>query len=582
MEQLEKDSSTLDRCRSGLTAARPSRLRLGDHLLKAGLVTPEQLARAVEEQKGSGRRLGETLLAQEVISEHQLAQLLSVQLGYPLADLEVLSIDPAGMLVLGESLARRCRAFPLALTDRSLTVAMADPLDYQALKDLEFSTGLQIRPLIATARDILEAVDRHYPLHASVKSAIPEMREEEISAVRDEARTLEERSRLAPIIRLADFIVARASRLRVSDIHIEPGPHDFRIRYRMDGLLKEDARLSRSFHGPLVSRIKILARLDIAERRMPQDGGFRVKMADHELDLRVSTMPTQHGEKVVIRILDPRQTALSLEGLGFLPEDLDRVRSLLSKKQGVLLLTGPTGSGKTTTLYAMIRSLQSETKNIVTVEDPIEYHLDGINQVQVNPEIGLTFAASLRSILRQDPNIILVGEIRDQETAEIAMRAAMTGHLVLSTLHTNNAPATITRLVDLGIPRYLIAASLAGVISQRLVRVICPRCKITVPSDDLNLKALFPSEPAGFPLFQGKGCPACHHLGYSGRIGLFEIMALTPDLREKTARGESELALRAAAHSGRMKSLGEDGLQKLKQGITSLEELLRVIEIESS
>ena len=569
-----------------------TRKRLGDCLLEAGLITLDHLKIALDEQKRLRKRLGETLLALKIISESHLARGLSTQLGYPFLDLKMTIIDPDGVMAVSESLARRYLAMPVALKNRSLTVAMADPLDYEAVRDLGFSTGLQVSPAIATPPDVLEAIERHYPLHLSavgiVKETAQEVTEEalhrilpEITAIAAEAHSLEERSRLAPVIRLVNLIITRGIHRRASDIHIESSQYDFRIRCRTDGLLKEDLRLPSWIHGAVVSRIKILARLDIAERRMPQDGGFRIRVDERELDLRVSTLPTHHGEKVVIRILDPGRIEVSLETLGLSAKDLTHVRSLLQRKQGILLLTGPTGSGKTTTLYAMVQALKSETKNIVTVEDPIEYSLDEINQVQVHPEIDLTFATCLRSILRQDPNVILIGEIRDLETAEIAIRAAMTGHLVLSTLHTNDAPATITRLLDIGIPRYLVASSLIGVIAQRLVRCICPRCKIAVPVSKEGLASLrISSESVKTTLFyQGKGCPFCSNLGYYGRLGLFEMLEITPPLRELIAGRALEQELRSAALAAQMRSLWEDGLEKLKEGVTTLDELLRVVEI---
>lgn len=570
----------------------PTRKRLGDCLLEASLITFDHLKIALDEQKRLRKRLGETLLALKIISESHLARGLSAQLGYPFLDLKMTTIDPDGVMAVSESLARRYLAMPVVLKSRSLTVAMADPLDYEAVRDLGFSTGLQVIPAIATSQDVLEAIERYYPPHLSaesiVKETVQEVTEEtlhrilpEIRAIAVEARSLEERSHLAPVIRLVNLIITRGIKQRASDIHIEPGAADFRVRYRIDGLLKEDLRLPKWIHGAVVSRIKILARLDIAERRMPQDGGFRIRADECEPDLRISALPTQHGEKVVIRILDQGRIAVSLDALGLCVKDLIQVQSFLQRKQGIVLLTGPTGSGKTTTLYAMIQALKSETKNIVTVEDPIEYSLEEINQVQVHPEIGLTFATCLRSILRQDPNVILIGEIRDLETAEIAIRAAMTGHLVLSTLHTNDAPATITRLLDIGIPRYLVASSLIGVIAQRLVRCICSRCKIAAPASDEGLASLrIPSESVKTtPFYHGKGCPSCNYLGYYGRIGLFEMLEITPPLRELISGRASEQDLRSVALAAQMRSLWEDGLEKLKEGITTLDELLRVVEI---
>jgi type IV pilus assembly protein PilB len=565
--------------------------RLGDFLFDSGLITRDQLQRALNEQKRLGRKLGETLTTLRIISDEALAQALSTQLGYPFMDLSTTALEPDIVMAIPETLARKQCAIPVSLENKTLTVAMVDPLDYECLRDLGFASGFRIQPAIATRKEILEAIERYYNLDSSVESIVQETAQQydesvlqiipEIGSTSGDAQSLEERSRLAPVIRLANLIMTKAIRQRASDIHIEPTSRDFRVRYRIDGLLKEDLRLPKWIHGALISRMKILGRLDIAERRLPQDGSVRVKSDNREIDLRLSTLPTQYGEKMVVRVLDQGKLVVSLDTLGVSPQNLSRIRSLMRRKQGIILVTGPTGSGKTTTLYSMIHAVRDEVTNIVTVEDPIEYNLDGVNQVQINADIGLTFAHCLRSILRQDPNVILIGEIRDLETAEIACRAAMTGHLVLSTVHTNDAPSTITRLVDLGIPRYLVGSLVMGVIAQRLVRCVCPRCKTTMPPPVESLVSLkIPLDSVkSVSFYYGKGCSYCHYIGYQGRTGLYEILEMTPRLRELVAAGGAEQDIRSTALASKMTSLGEDGLNKVKEGITTIEELLRVIEV---
>jgi len=565
--------------------------RLGDFLFETGLITHDQLKQSLDEQKRLGKKLGETLITLRIISESALARALSTQLGHPFVDLSATALEPEIVMTIPEALAKKQCAIPVSIDNKTMTVAMVDPLDYECLRDLAFASGFKIQPVIATRKDILEAIERYYNLTTSVEGIVQETAEDydesllqfipEITPVAADAQILEERSRLAPVIRLANLIMTKAIRMRASDIHIEPHRRDFRVRYRIDGLLKEDLRLPKWIQGALISRMKILGKLNIAERRLPQDGAVRVKSDEREIDLRLSTLPTQYGEKMVIRVLDQGRMVVSLDTLGISPRNLAGIRSLIRKKQGIILVTGPTGSGKTTTLYSMIESIRDEVTNIVTVEDPIEYNLDGISQVQVNSAIGLTFANCLRSILRQDPNVILIGEIRDLETAEIAFRAAMTGHLVLSTLHTNDAPSTITRLIDLGIPRYLVASLVMGVIAQRLVRNVCPRCKTEMPPPVESLRNLnLPGEAVkGITFYYGKGCPYCNELGYQGRSGLYEIIEMTPKIRETIIAGASEQELRSAAMASKMVSLGEDGLDKVRAGLTTIEELLRVIEV---
>lgn len=572
--------------------------KLGDVLVERGFLTPNHLAHALDEQRKIKKRLGQVLIALQMLSENQIAQSLASQLGLDYIELVETRIDPALLLLIPEALAKRHLAVPLEIRNKKLIVAMDDPLDYEAINDLRFHAGMAIVPIIATRRAILETIELNYRLDSSVEKIVEasakdfgEAAFQVVSPLEDgnllqaEARSLEERSRLAPVIQLANAILSKAIKLRASDIHIEPTLTDSRVRYRIDGLLKEDLRLPKWFQNPLVSRIKILAKLDIAERRLPQDGAVRVMAENRKIDLRVSTLPTQYGEKVVLRILDQSRILIRLDQIGLDEKDLRSIRQMAKRKKGIILVTGPTGSGKTTTLYALINELKSETTNLTTVEDPVEYMIEGVNQVQINSEIGLTFAATLRSILRQDPNIILVGEIRDLETAEIAFRAAMTGHLVLSTLHTNDAVASITRLIDLGVQRYLVASGLVGIVAQRLVRKLCLKCRVegageAPPSLNLEQAASLPFSTLAQGSFHEKGCAACQYTGFSERCGVFEVLTVSTKVRELIAGGATEQEIHSMAAALGMHSMMEDGSKKIRDGITTAEEVIRVVETE--
>ncbi len=567
-----------------------SKKRLGDLLFEVGLITKEGLDKALGEQKKTGKRLGEILTNQGLVSELMIAQTLASQLGYKYVDLNEVELEPEALLMIPESLARKHLAIPISIKNKCLTVSMVDPLDYESIRDLGFHSGLEINPMIASKREILNTIERNY-LDTSLENIVQESQQNFNDSIlqiipdittTDEIKTIEERARLAPIIKLANLIMTRAIKSRASDIHIEPSLKGLKVRCRIDGLLDEQMQLPKWVQNPLISRIKVLANLDISERRMPQDGAVRVRSDHREIDLRISCLPTQYGEKVVIRILDQSRQIITPETLGLSKKDLVLLSSLIRRRKGLILVTGPTGSGKTTSLYSMINRIKSETTNILTVEDPIEYSIEGINQTQVNPDIGLTFARCLKSILRQDPNVILIGEIRDAETAEIAFRAAITGHLVLSTLHTGDAPSTITRLIDIGIPRFLVASLLVGVIAQRLVRCVCPKCKEpTKPSEESLISLNIPRDALkNITFYYGKGCSYCNYTGYQGRSGLFEILILTTRLREMISANASEQDIRAAALAEKMSSLGEDGLNKVREGITTVEELVRVIEAE--
>ncbi len=565
---------------------------LGAVLSAQGAVSAADLAAALTEQQRSGRRLGETLLSLQTVSEEQVARALAEQWGYLYLDLAAHPPLPEAVAMVPADVAERHRIVPVSLDGKELLVATSDPVQYEAMHDASFASGTPVRPVICAPGAIRRAIDEHYgrrrPIDALVEESALQHPESAVQIVltavsdsgpREAVEDVAAQTEAAPIVRLVDHLLRTALTLRASDLHLEPGPEGCRLRYRVDGLLRDEQRLPRGVQAPVISRLKVLARLDIAERRLPQDGSFRIRVDGREIDLRVSVIPLPYGEKIVVRILDQAAGVVGLDALGCTEERLEQFRAVLRRTRGLVLVTGPTGSGKTTTLYAMVQALNESVRNIVTVEDPIEYQISGVNQVQVNAEIGLTFARALRALLRQDPDVILVGEIRDSETAEIACRAALTGHLVLSTLHTNDAPSTVTRLLDLGVPRYLVASQLIGVIAQRLVRTICPHCRgeAQPPPELLTALRLAPDALRTRRTYAGLGCPQCHHQGYWGRTAIHELLLLTPPLRELIASGASEEALRAGALSSGLVSLGGDGLAKVWEGITTLDEVARVV-----
>jgi len=570
----------------------PKRKLIGAVLCEQGALSSAELDAALSEQRRSGRRLGETLLSLQSVSEEQVARALAEQWGYPYLDLAAHPPLPEAVAMVPAEVAERHRIVPVALDGKGLLVATSDPIQYEAIHDASFASGTSVRPVICAPGAIRRAIEEHYqrrrPIDELVEESAREQKETAVQIVptvlsdsgpREGVEDVAAETQAAPIVRLVDHLLRTALTLRASDLHLEPGPDGCRLRYRIDGLLCDEQRLPRGVQAPVISRLKILARLDIAERRLPQDGSFRIRVEGREIDLRVSVIPLSYGEKVVVRVLDQSAGVVDLDALGCTEERLEQLRGVLRRTRGMFLVTGPTGSGKTTTLYAMVQALNEPLRNIVTVEDPIEYQIPGVNQLQVNAEIGLTFARALRALLRQDPDVILVGEIRDGETAEIACRAAMTGHLVLSTLHTNDAPSSVTRLLDLGVPRYLVASQLIGVIAQRLVRTICPHCRREAepPPELITALRLAPDAVRSRHTYTGRGCSQCRNQGYWGRTAIHEVLLLTPPLRELIAAGASEGALRAVALSAGVVSLGSDGLAKVWQGITTLDEVARVV-----
>jgi type IV pilus assembly protein PilB len=566
----------------GRRAATRRRRRLGEILVEAGLLTPERLEEALERQKRTGERLGKVLLEMGIASEAEVARAVASQLGLEYLDLTQVLPDEQAMLVLPEHMARRYQVIPLRLADGKLTLGMVDPLDVLALDDVRRHTGYEIVPAVITLDDFQRTLNQYPALDENLEAMIREIRvrtpDEEMGL--DRLRQLVDE---APVVRLVNQIILQAIRQRASDIHIEPQESRMRVRYRIDGILYNVMTPPRDIQAAVISRIKIMAEIDIAERRRPQDGRIAFKVDEREYDLRVNTMPTVFGEKVVMRILDKSAMMVGIDKIGLLPDTHRRFEQMMGKPYGIILLTGPTGSGKSTTLYSMLNRLNSTERNIITIEDPVEYHLPGINQVQVNPKAGLTFATGLRAFLRQDPDIIMVGEIRDEETARIAIHAALTGHLVLSTLHTNDAPGAVTRLVDMGIESFLVASSVIGVVAQRLVRVLCDRCKEAYSAPPDLLRRLGVGETghhAPVTFYRAVGCEFCNAVGYRGRTGIFEIMILDEVLRDLVAKEAPAAAIREAAVARGMRTLGEDGLEKILLGITTPEEVLRAVYVE--
>jgi type IV pilus assembly protein PilB len=494
-------------------------------------------------------------------------------------------VEPAAIDMISEKVATKHLIMPLTLEQATLSIAMADPLSFEAMQDVRFASGLNIRPFIATKNDILWAISHHYHISESVDSLVQDISSEKSVEILQETKEsyaeiedLKKKSEAAPVIKMVNLLISKAIDQKASDIHIEPAKEKLVIRNRVDGLLRVNIELPKWIQGAVISRIKIMAKLDIAEKRLPQDGRIQVMVGNGAYDLRVSTLPASDGEKIVIRILDSRSVLISLDQLGFSKRNLSRIVSSIEKPQGIILVTGPTGSGKTTTLYSCLTRIRSVERNIVTIEDPVEYDLAGINQVAIHERVGLTFASTLRSILRQDPDIVMVGEMRDSETATIAMQAALTGHLVFSTIHTQNSVGTITRLKQLGVPPYLIASTIICVTAQRLLRRLCSSCKVEdEPSlETLTRLGIGQKHAKSMKFCKPAGCGACGGTGYKGRLGAHEVLTFTPKIRELIVNGSSEANIKEAAVAEGMTTLAQDGFEKVCEGVTSVEELLRV------
>ncbi|MUK86852.1 type II secretion system protein GspE [Ornithinibacillus sp. L9] len=535
----------------------PTRKRLGDLLVEAGLVAEGQINETIE-HKRRDQKLGDALLERGFITERQLIEVLEFQLGIPHVSLYQYPIDERVLGFVSQEVAQENYIMPLKIQDNEMMLAMKDPMDYYVIDDLELSTGLSISPVIASKDDILYAINKYYFKNDGV----------ELEGQVDDDES--------PIIHLLDQILTTGVQLKASDIHIDPQEASVQVRYRIDGQLRSEKTVSKQFQNSLIARIKILADLNITQSRLPQDGRIKTTVGVTPVDLRISSLPTVHGEKIVIRILDLNNALMQLNELNFSVQNQKKYKQLISQPSGLVLLTGPTGSGKTSTLYASINQLNKENVNIVTIEDPVEFQLEGVNQVQVNSTVGLTFANGLRSILRQDPNIIMIGEIRDQETAEIAIRASLTGHLVFSTLHTNSALDTIPRLIDMGIEPYLVVSSLNGVVAQRLVRKICRDCKTEREATAMEKQIFKKNGLNAEHVSYGSGCSSCHHRGYRGRLTIHEVLVMDDHMKSMLLNNRSIADIHTYARDEGMEFLIHDGLEKIKSGLTTMEEIMQV------
>lgn len=550
-------------------------MRLGDILVNNGIIVEEQLQKALELQKGTGQKLGAVLITQGWLNEEQLFRVLEEQYQIPYLDINNIYIDPKVPKLISESLARKHMAIPIKLEKNRLTVAMVDPLDMIAKDDIRIITGIELDIVISAQQDIARAINRYYDASERAEKAVEDFRSQ--SGFTEEDTEEEDADVVnSPMVRLVNTIITQAVKSKASDIHIEPYEKHLRIRYRVDGELREVMTPAKSTHSAIVTRIKIMGKLNISEKRLPQDGRVETVIDGMPIDMRISILPTVYGEKIVIRLLDRSGLVVTKEELGFSEQNLELVNKIMKVPEGIVLVTGPTGSGKTTTLYTLLKELNRETKNIITVEDPVEYRLEGINQVQVNVKAGLTFANGLRSILRQDPDIVMVGEIRDAETAEIAVRAAITGHIVLSTIHTNDTVSTISRLEDMGIENYLVSSATVGVIAQRLVKKICLKCKTTKPATVSELKILGLPESEALELSVGAGCNSCNHTGYSGRTAIHEVLVVDRDIRNMISSGKQADLIKQKAISKGMTTLNETCKSLVKEGITTIDEMMRM------
>jgi len=564
-----------------ITSHRSKTKRLGELLVEKGLLTEEQCRHALDIQKKTGRRLGQAIIELGFVKEEELLQVLSKQMALPHIWLRKGLIDPKIINIISAEKARLHKIIPMFRIKNNLILATSDPQAIFVIDEIEEATGLAVQPVLTRSNDIDKAIEEYYGGSVEIPDYIGNFDEEAIHLVESRAQydfqKIEEMSEGSPIINLVNMIILRAIRDKASDIHIEPDKKRLRIRYRVDGILYEAMTQKLDYHPAVVSRLKVMANLDIAERRMPQDGRIQVMVEGRTVDLRFSSMPGILGEKIVLRILDKRNAILDLNHLGFSEETLSTLKRFIKRPFGLILVTGPTGSGKTTTLYAAINHLNSLEKNIVTIEDPVEYQMEIVNQNQVKDSIGLTFSVILRHTLRQDPDIIMVGEIRDKETAEIAIQASLTGHMVLSTLHTNDSPSAITRLLDMGIEPYLISSSLTGVIAQRLVRTICPKCKILYYPSTTILEQYGWKEERHLQLAKGKGCPECYDSGYKGRMGLYELLEVTEDVQSLILTNPSLEEIRRHLKGKGNITMEIEGVKRVREQLTTFEEVSRAV-----
>jgi type IV pilus assembly protein PilB len=560
-----------------------SNLRLGEILINQGMINSEQLKKALEVQKTDNKKkVGEILVRQGAINQKQLLQALQHVYEADYIELEEVILDPEIVSIIPKRIAVRYKIVPLSKENNTLTIAMANPLDVNTIDYIREYTKMDVIPKFASEDDITNALSTYYEVTGQFDDILEKVDVSTVSDHGDEVNlsALEAISQEAPVIQLVNMIIVQGIKERASDIHLEPNKRGLLVRYRIDGILHDIRMLPARIKPAIISRIKILSRMDIAERRLPQDGRFQLRFGAREVDLRVSSIPTVYEEKIVMRLLDKSQGVISLDNVGFSDEQLEEFRRMIGSSYGIILITGPTGSGKSTTLYGALNEIDSIEKNVITVEDPVEYKLERINQINVRPKIDLTFANTLRSILRQDPDIIMIGEMRDSETAHIAVQSALTGHLVFSTLHTNDALSSLTRLMDMGIAPFLISSSVIGVMAQRLVRKICPKCiEEYKPEPDVleNLKVNFElPDPGSFKLYRGKGCDYCKNTGYRGRTAIFEVIRINDEIRSMIMKNSSSNEIKGVAVKNGMRTLLDSGVEKALQGITTIDEVLRV------
>ncbi len=559
--------------------------RLVEILIKNKLITQEQLNKALEEQNRKGGTLSEVIINLKFIKESDLISVLSEGLSFPLIDLKRFKLDPEIVKLIPRDVASRYGIIAISKLGDIITLAMADPLNIFATDHVESLTGYKINPIISSSQNIFQAIEASYPENSKdlIRDFVKEMTTSSIELIKDDAESLADQdmgriSEDAPVVKITDWILEEGVNKKSSDILIEPFEKKLRVRFRIDGVLREAHTSPKKLHDSIVSRIKVMSMLDIAEHRLPQDGRFKAKVGGKEVDFRVSILPSSFGEKVAIRILDKSQAMLDIDKLGFSDKVVEELKKIGQLPHGMMIVCGPTGSGKTTTLYSLLKYVDSPDKNIITVEDPVEYQLEGINQVTIKTDVGLTFASALRAILRQDPNVIMIGEIRDFETVDIAIKSALTGHLVLSTIHTTTACGSIVRLINMGVEPFLIDSAVVCIMAQRLVRKICPNCKEEYPvsEDILNTLRVRVEQPGKYKFFRGKGCSRCFNLGYSGRISIAELLILTQKIRELILKRAQEHVIKQAARREGLKTLREDGVRAALMGLTTLEEVVRI------
>lgn len=540
-----------------------------ERLINNSLITKEQLVRAQEHSSISGVPIDRVLVKDGAISEEDLAGIIADELGIPFMDLKDYLIDSDTIKLIPEKLARDKNTIPLFKISNTLTVAMVDPQDIITIDEIRLKTGLDVETVLATESSIRSAIEQFYGVTGSMEDVLESIDKQKLIKLPDNvsAKVLEDLAQEAPIVKFVNLLIMEAVKSRASDIHIEPEEDTLRIRLRIDGFLHEISSPPKNTQSAIISRVKVLSKMDIAEKRKPQDGQLQIKIENRNIDVRVATFPTIYGENVVLRILDKANVILELSQLGFSKDTLVIFEELIKRPNGIMLVTGPTGSGKTTTLYAAIQTINSEDRNIITLEDPVEYHLPRIRQSQINPKAGVTFASGLRSILRQDPDVIMVGEIRDLETADIAVQSALTGHLVFSTLHTNDAAGTISRLLDMGVEPFLVSSSVIGILAQRLVRTVCPKCREPYKQTENGKE---------YTYYHSKGCSYCKNTGFHGRLGIFELMVIDDRIRKLIASKASSEEIRKVAVAGGMRTLRDDGVARARVGITTLEEVMRV------